>query len=85
MAAVDPWLFDALHRKKVMDWYELDGRCRVGIMTDEEVKEHKIRSLLADKEFIVAQAKRENELGGWRTDHEKAISLINEELKELGI
>ncbi len=43
----------------------------------------KIRSLIADKEFEIALANRELQLGGWITDHQHSINCIEFEIEKL--
>jgi len=43
----------------------------------------KIRSLIADKEFEIALANRELQLGGWISDHQRSINCIEFEIEEL--
>ena len=40
----------------------------------------KIRNLIADKEFEVACANREQSLGGWQCDHPGMIASISQEI-----
>ncbi len=50
-------------------------------MTD--VREYKLKNLLLDKEFCIANANRELDLGGWLSDWGYLIKCINMEIDKL--
>ncbi len=43
----------------------------------------KIRSLIADKDFIVATANHELSKGYWLSDHKESINLIDQEIETI--